>query len=62
MPKRSRDYRTGLAGRLKDRLHAAEYLMWAAKESDAGFLLALRDVAESWGIVSALKSETGGKG
>lgn len=47
MPKRTRDYRTGLLEDLRDPREAAEYLNAALEDSDEMFLTALRDVAEA---------------
>ena len=47
MPKRSRPYETGLHERLHNSVYAASYVKTCLEESIDGFLLALRDVAES---------------
>lgn len=47
MPKRTRDYRTGLLQALRDGNQAAAYLNAAIEDSDEMFLIALRDVAEA---------------
>jgi probable addiction module antidote protein len=47
MPKRTRDYRTGLLEDLRDPKEAASYLRAAAEDSPEMVLIALRDVAEA---------------
>jgi probable addiction module antidote protein len=47
MARKSRPYEVGLHERLRNRAHAASYINAAAEDSVEGFLLALRDVAES---------------
>ena len=47
MARKSRPYEIGLHERLRNRAHAASYINAAAEDSVEGFLLALRDVAES---------------
>ena len=51
MPKRTRNYETGLHERLKDPSYAIEYLQAALEDDEEGgdavFLLALRDVAQA---------------
>ncbi|MBZ5728075.1 MAG: transcriptional regulator [Acidobacteriia bacterium] len=47
MKRRSKSYQEGLHKRLQDPIYAAEYLKVMIEESDQGFLLALRDVAEA---------------
>ena len=47
MPKRSRPYETGLRERLRDSVYATNYVKACLEDSIDGFLLALRDVAES---------------
>lgn len=57
MPKRSRNYESGLTERLKDVRYAVEYLNAAAEDSDEALLLALRDVAEARKGLSRLSAE-----
>ena len=47
MPKRSSDYRDDLLADLRDPGEAALYLQAAMEDSEAMFLVALRDVAEA---------------
>jgi probable addiction module antidote protein len=47
MPRRSRPYETGLRERLRDSEYATSYVKACLEDSIDGFLLALRDVAES---------------
>lgn len=47
MPKRTTDYRSALLEDLRDPAEAANYLNAALRDSEAMFLVALRDVAES---------------
>jgi probable addiction module antidote protein len=46
MPRKSRPYEIGLRERLRDASHAVSYVKAAAEDSQEGFLLALRDLAE----------------
>jgi probable addiction module antidote protein len=47
MPKKSIPYEVGLHERLRDPIHAVNYIKAAAEDSMEGFLLALRDYAEA---------------
>ena len=52
---RLRNYREGLIERLKDRVYAAAYLARVLEEGDkTAFLIALKDVVEAGGGMSAL--------
>jgi probable addiction module antidote protein len=56
---RLRNYRDELLRRLKDPEYAAEYLAQVIAGRDSGaFLIALRDVAEAHGGMSALAART----
>jgi probable addiction module antidote protein len=54
MNKKSRPYEVGLHERLKDRMHAVNYINAAAADSIEGFLMALRDLAEATKGMSGL--------
>jgi probable addiction module antidote protein len=59
MMAKSRNYRSDLLESLKDPVEAAEYLNAALEEGEAEvFLLALRDVVESYGGMSKLAAST----
>lgn len=47
MPKRSRSYKEGLLRSLKDNTEAANYLQAAPEDSQAAFLVALKNVLDS---------------
>lgn len=54
----TKDYKESLIEQLKDSKEAAAYLDAALEEDDEVFLLALRDVAEAVGGVSAVAKQT----
>ena len=57
---RLRNYREGLLERLKDPGYAAEYLAQVLAEKDqAAFLVALKDVVEAAGGMSAMAKRVG---
>ena len=57
---RSRSYRSDLLETLKDPGEAAEYLSAALEDGEAEvFLLALRDVVDSYGGISKLAASSG---
>ncbi len=59
---RLKDYRADLIERLKDPDYAADYLAQVLAQRDqAAFLIALKDVAEARGGMSALANRTGVK-
>ena len=52
MPKRTRPYREAKLARLRDPIESASYLNAALEESDEDFLIALRDIAETYQVTA----------
>lgn len=50
MTENTRDYRVGLLEDLKDKDFAVAYLAAALEEDEAGFQMAVQNIAEAWGV------------